>query len=258
MKIHEYYGALHFADCNTNVSYWFIMMIIMINCYNQAIFTYSVNSYCLPCARHQWRYWRWREESSKILALKGLTGWSGETDTSEPIGRVPSMSAGIIAVEEIRQGCQGRSGKPSQRGWHLSQPQEVRDHAALGASKRWVRGTGTGVYKEGSYRCVWEAQGARCGWNRRELAGGRNWGQGAVLEEMGRGQTHGGPQATLGTHFDFAELGPLESWEGGGDPFPEVPCSKDAGEQESVEMSPSSEGGEVFLITIFGLSNLLQ
>ena len=74
---------------------------------------------------------------------------------------------------------------------------------------------------------------------------------------MGRGQTRGGPQATLGTHFDFAELGPLESWEGGGDPFPEMPFSKDAGEQESVEMS-SSERGEVFLITIFGLSNLLQ
>lgn len=108
------------------------------------------------------------------------------------------------------------------------------------------------------YRCLQGGVTTRCGWNRRELAGGRNWGQGAMLEEMGRGQTHGGPQATLGTHFDFAELGALESWEGGGDPFPEVPCSKDAGEQESVEMSPSSEGGEVFLITIFGLSNLLQ
>lgn len=57
-----------------------------------------------------------KEESSKILALKGLTAWSGKTDTSEPIGRVPSMSAGISAMEEIRQGCQEWSGKPSQRG----------------------------------------------------------------------------------------------------------------------------------------------
>ena len=184
--------------------------------------------------------WRCQKEESKLLTLKGLPVWSGETDTSKSVEGTLSTSAGVSAMEEIGQRCQGWSGRASWRGRRLSQAQEGRERAALRTSKCWEEGAGTGAYKEGPCRWAWEAQGGRCGWSQREEGVGSGATAVREAERAGPCEPQATPILTLCEAWAIGELGG-----GRGDTSPEAGLSaKEASGQNSAERSPSLEHSE--------------
>ena len=196
--------------------------------------------------------WRCQKEESKLLTLKGLPVWSGETDTSKSVEGTLSTSAGVSAMEEIGQRCQGWSGRASWRGRRLSQAQEGRERAALRTSKCWEEGAGTGAYKEGPCRWAWEAQGGRCGWSQWEVGVGSEATAVREAERAGPCEPQATPILTLCEAWAIGELG------GGGHLPRGWPFSKGSRWAKQRRKEPFFGAQWIFfLIIIFGLSNFL-